>query len=162
TRGSRRRSCNTPSRPVRTRSRLRSNATAADRGFARHLVVSADDLPVGALGEPAQRRVVHGALDRLDAAVAEDALAAPGAMAAEPLEVLADGNGVLAVTKDVQNEREGGGRGIAHHGRRTGRPAENPGELAVVDAAVLVPAPALAEADVFFPDQERVARAVQD
>src|SRR5581483_12095976 len=108
------------------------NVSLAAAPLRRCSIVTRHRQPVGALGKPAQRNVVHGVLDGADAAVAEYKLAHARMVAAEALERLANGSGANPHVVEVSDERKRRRRGSRR--RRAGRPPEDAGKLAVVDA----------------------------
>src|SRR5262245_61334255 len=122
------------------------------------LKVAGDDLSVAALGEPGERCIVHVVAHGPDAAVAADELTHAGQRAAEALEGLPDRGPARTGVVQIRDQ----GINLGGGATQTGHPAEDPRELAVVDAPVLVAAPPVRRTDVLLPDQECVAGAVRD
>src|SRR5437773_12278053 len=81
---------------------------------------------------------------------------------AEALERLPNGSLARPGIVETANEREGRSGRVRDDRWRPGHAAKDPGELAVVNAAVLILTPTHLRADVFLSNEQRVAGSVRD
>src|SRR5687768_11901823 len=124
----------------------------------RHDLIGAagDGLAIAAFGQPAERHVADGVAQEPHAAIGQDELASAGMPASEPQEAFLDGRGAGPGIFAIGNQRTGR-RWRRRERGRAGAAAEGPRELTVVNAAVLVLAPAHDGPDVLLADQQRIA-----